>query len=192
MFDVGFWEIVLIFVIMLIVVGPERLPQVIRTAGLWIGKARSMVASVRAEVERELNIDELRRSVMEQTDSEEFRKLADQVKEINSDLRSAGEEFRSSIDSATNEVAESLNSAQQSLDLRAPETVPDDDDVQNKSSSVTQDPASAETAAETVTTEGSETAGSDALSTETAASGVVDKQPAKSAGASSRAGSSTG
>ena len=121
MFDVGFWEIVLIFVIMLIVVGPERLPQVIRTAGLWIGKARSMVSSVRAEVERELNIDELRRSVMEQTDSDEFRKLADQVKEINSDLRSAGHELRSSLENATNQVADTINSAQQSLDLPSPE-----------------------------------------------------------------------
>ena len=51
MFDVGFSEILLILVIALIVVGPERLPKLARTAGLWIGKARSIVSSVKAEVE---------------------------------------------------------------------------------------------------------------------------------------------
>ena len=47
MFDMGFWEVVLIFVILLIVVGPERLPKLARTVGLWVGKARTMVSSVR-------------------------------------------------------------------------------------------------------------------------------------------------
>lgn len=109
MFEVGFWEIVLIFIILLVVVGPERLPGLARTAGLWIGKARSMVASVKAEIERELSVEELRRSVMEQTDSDEFKKLADQVKAINSDLRSAGEDLRTSIDQSATQVAETVH-----------------------------------------------------------------------------------
>ena len=66
MFDIGFWEILLIFVVALIVVGPERLPGLARTAGLWVGKARRIVAEMKSEVERELQMDELKRSIQQQ------------------------------------------------------------------------------------------------------------------------------
>ncbi len=54
MFDIGFWELVLIGVVALLVVGPERLPKLARTAGLWIGRGRRMLSSVKAEIDREL------------------------------------------------------------------------------------------------------------------------------------------
>ncbi len=100
MFDMGLWEILLIGVIALIVVGPERLPRLARTAGLWLGKARSMVATVRYEVERELKVDELKREIKQQTDSEAFRDLSEQVKSVHSDLHSAGKALHSDIDGA--------------------------------------------------------------------------------------------
>jgi len=100
MFDVGFQELMLIFVILLIVVGPERLPKLARTLGLWIGKARTIVSSVKSEVEREIRVSELKQSLQEQAPTEEFRKLANQVKSINSDLKSTGKEIESSIQSA--------------------------------------------------------------------------------------------
>ena len=46
MFDIGFLEIVIIAAIALIVLGPERLPRAARTAGMWVGRARSMVSAV--------------------------------------------------------------------------------------------------------------------------------------------------
>jgi Tat protein translocase TatB subunit len=52
MFEIGFWEMIMVGVVMLIVVGPERLPGLARTAGLWIGKARRMFAEVKADVDR--------------------------------------------------------------------------------------------------------------------------------------------
>jgi len=100
MFDMGLWEILLIGVIALIVVGPERLPRLARTAGLWLGKARSMVATIRYEVERELKVDELKREIKQQTESEEFRDLSEQVKSVNSELRSAGKTLHTDIDGA--------------------------------------------------------------------------------------------
>ncbi len=100
MFDMGLWEILLIGVIALIVVGPERLPRLARTAGLWLGKARSMVATIRYEVERELKVDELKREIKQQTDSEEFRDLSEQVKSVDSDLRSVGKALHTDIDGA--------------------------------------------------------------------------------------------
>lgn len=76
MFDVGFWEISLIFVVMLIVVGPERLPSLARKAGIWIRKARRMVAEVKSEVDRELQLDELKHSISKQANLDEFKQLA--------------------------------------------------------------------------------------------------------------------
>lgn len=86
MFDMGFWEMALIFIILLVVVGPDRLPGVIRTVGLWVGKARRVVSSVRHEIEQELRVSEIRRSIDQEVKSSEFQHLADQVKSINDDL----------------------------------------------------------------------------------------------------------
>lgn len=87
MFDIGFWELILLAIVTLVVVGPERLPRLARTAGLWMGKARRMVSEVKSEVERELQIEEIKQSINRQGNVEEFRQLADRVKNINSDLK---------------------------------------------------------------------------------------------------------
>ncbi len=63
MFDVGFSELVLTALVALIVFGPERLPQAARTAGLWIGRIKRVLADTRREVERELGADEIRRQL---------------------------------------------------------------------------------------------------------------------------------
>ncbi len=66
MLDIGFWELVVIAVLALIVIGPERLPEVARKVGYWTGRARRFVASVRSEIERELRTEELERMLNEQ------------------------------------------------------------------------------------------------------------------------------
>ncbi|SMF96919.1 sec-independent protein translocase protein TatB [Methylomagnum ishizawai] len=66
MFDIGFSELVLVGVVALLVFGPERLPRVAREAGLWIRKARSMVASVKSEIDHELQLQELQQTLREQ------------------------------------------------------------------------------------------------------------------------------
>jgi Tat protein translocase TatB subunit len=59
MFDVGFWELALISVLGLLVLGPERLPRVARTVGQWIGHARSVARRFQREIEREIAIKDL-------------------------------------------------------------------------------------------------------------------------------------
>jgi sec-independent protein translocase protein TatB len=59
MFDIGFWEILLIAVVALIVVGPERLPKLIRVTGLWLGRAQASMQSIRNEISKELRAQEL-------------------------------------------------------------------------------------------------------------------------------------
>lgn len=59
MFDIGFWEIVLISVIGLIVLGPERLPIAIRSVMRWINTAKAMANSVKTEISQELQLHEM-------------------------------------------------------------------------------------------------------------------------------------
>ena len=66
MFDVGFWEILLILILALLVIGPERLPGAARKAGFFIGKARRYIEGVRSEVESELDVSEFKRMLHNQ------------------------------------------------------------------------------------------------------------------------------
>jgi sec-independent protein translocase protein TatB len=59
MFDVGFSELVLIFVLGLLILGPERLPRVAAQLGRWVGKARHMASQLRRQLERELDMNEI-------------------------------------------------------------------------------------------------------------------------------------
>ena len=63
MFDIGFLEMLVIAVIALVVMGPERLPQALRTCALWFGRIRQQFRSVRAELEDEIGIDDVRRQL---------------------------------------------------------------------------------------------------------------------------------
>ncbi|KAF1704690.1 twin-arginine translocase subunit TatB [Pseudoxanthomonas kaohsiungensis] len=65
MFDIGFSELLLIAVVALVVLGPERLPKAARFAGLWVRRARAQWYSVKSELERELEAEELKRSMQE-------------------------------------------------------------------------------------------------------------------------------
>ena len=67
MFDVGFWELTVIAIVALMVLGPERLPRAARTAGLWISKARRTVTTMKAEIERELDMEEMKKVVGQDT-----------------------------------------------------------------------------------------------------------------------------
>ena len=62
MFDIGFAEILLIGVVALIVLGPEKLPTAVRAVGLWVGRAKRAVSSIQSEISEELRIDEMRRT----------------------------------------------------------------------------------------------------------------------------------
>lgn len=69
MFDIGFWELGLIAVVGLLVIGPERLPDVARTVGKWIGSARRLMNTVQVEINAEVSkADELKRLLEEQSE----------------------------------------------------------------------------------------------------------------------------
>lgn len=80
MFDIGFMELVLIAIVSLVVIGPERLPGAVRTASLWIGRAKRSFNQVKTEIEREINADEIRRQLHNESilaDLDKAKKKAD-------------------------------------------------------------------------------------------------------------------
>lgn len=84
MFDIGFWEICLIALVSLIVIGPEKLPKVARVAGFWVGKTRNMVAAVKTEIKEDLQAEEMRQILKEQANVEEFQQM---LKESNETVK---------------------------------------------------------------------------------------------------------
>jgi sec-independent protein translocase protein TatB len=82
MFDIGFSEILLIMVIALIVVGPERLPRLARSVGLLFGKIRGFVASVKAEIDHELATEELRKTLARQAEMPELEEIIEEASKI--------------------------------------------------------------------------------------------------------------
>lgn len=84
MFDVGFWELLLIGVVTLLVVGPDRLPEVARTAGKWVLKIRRFVAGVKSDFQSELESGELHKILGDQKE---------QIKELRSMVDSTRKEF---------------------------------------------------------------------------------------------------
>lgn len=85
MFDIGFSELLLIGVVALIVLGPERLPKAARLTGLWIRRARAQWYSVKSELERDLAAEELRRSVRDAQHG--LHSISEQVQQADTRLR---------------------------------------------------------------------------------------------------------
>jgi sec-independent protein translocase protein TatB len=80
MFDIGFSELLVIAVVALLVIGPEKLPRVARTAGLWAGRARRFVASVKADIDRELAADELKKTLAKQAESDSLYEIVEETR----------------------------------------------------------------------------------------------------------------
>ncbi len=116
MFDVGFQEIVLIGVIALLIIGPERLPAVARSVGLWVGKMQRFVAGVKSDIHNELKSDELRSLLNSQED--QIRELKDMVNETRTDLertaKSATESLSEGMDQAVDQVRDAAEATRTS------------------------------------------------------------------------------
>lgn len=77
MFDIGFWELTLIAVVALVVIGPERMPEVARKAGMWVGRIRRFVTNVKDDIDRELRQEELRKALERDAGLDEIKKIMD-------------------------------------------------------------------------------------------------------------------
>ena len=109
MFDMGFQEIVLIGIIALIIIGPERLPGVARNVGLWVGKMQRFVAGVKSDIANELQTDELRSMLSSQED--QIRELKSMVKETQSDLERTAKDAQRSVSEGMDQAVEQVKDA---------------------------------------------------------------------------------
>ncbi len=102
MFDIGFSEIFIIAVVALIVIGPERLPRVARTLGHLFGRLQRYVAEVKADINREMELDELRKlqSTVQDAAREIEQDVSAQVQYVESEVKQAGEEAKQTVESA--------------------------------------------------------------------------------------------
>lgn len=89
MFNIGSFEVLLIFIIALLVLGPERLPGAVRTTGLWIGRFRRSFYKVKNEIERELNADEIRRQLHNETVMAEIEDAKSNIEGMAKDTESS-------------------------------------------------------------------------------------------------------
>ncbi len=77
MFDVGFWELVLIAVVALVVVGPEKLPRLARITGLWLGRANAQLQTIKNEISAELRAEELKQALRQPDDLPDLNEKID-------------------------------------------------------------------------------------------------------------------
>ncbi len=89
MFEIGFSELVMVALVSLLVIGPERLPKAARIAGYWLGKSRAMINSVKAEIQLELRAEEMRQIFKEESGLHEFQQLVDETNETVQSIHSS-------------------------------------------------------------------------------------------------------
>lgn len=75
MFDIGGWEILIIAVVGLIVIGPERLPDVARTVGRWVGRIRRFIVNVKADIDKEIQQEELKKAIERDAGLDEIKQI---------------------------------------------------------------------------------------------------------------------
>ena len=107
MFDIGFSELIVIGIVTLVVVGPERMPRVARTAGLLLGRVQRYVNGVKADISREIQLDELKRlqSEMQESARNFEQSMNQEIKAIEANVQ----ESVDSVESSIQQIAESVN-----------------------------------------------------------------------------------
>jgi sec-independent protein translocase protein TatB len=102
MFDIGFSEIVVIGVVALVVIGPERLPKTARTLGHLFGRLQRYVNDVKADINREMELDELRK--------------------LQREMQGAAREFEQSVTTAASDMQAGLRNVERQLNEQPPAT----------------------------------------------------------------------
>ncbi len=75
MFDIGFWELGIIMIVALVVIGPDKLPGIARSAGKWVGKARYFIANVKQDIQKEMRAEELKQAIERDAGIDELKQI---------------------------------------------------------------------------------------------------------------------
>jgi len=120
MFDIGFWELSIIGIVALLVIGPERLPAVARTVGKYMGRANRFVSNIKNDINKELKDEDLKKILADQ------QKLADDYKQaassMNSSISSGTESLKGSV--SMNDILDIEESDKNKKNSTTPDTEP--------------------------------------------------------------------
>jgi len=97
MFDIGFTELLLVAIVGLLVLGPERLPDAIRTCSKWYDKLKRGFNAIKADVERELGTDEIHEQLRTESITKRFEKDRDQLEALDKQAESANTQLLDSL-----------------------------------------------------------------------------------------------
>ena len=113
MFDVGFSELVVIGIVALVVIGPERLPKVARTAGLLLGRLQRYVNDVKADISREMQLEELKKlqSDVQESARDFERSIAGEIQSVEQSVSQAVESAKADV----NDIQQSIEAPHAAL-----------------------------------------------------------------------------
>lgn len=114
MFDIGFWEIALISVIGLVVLGPERLPIAIRSVMQWINTAKGMANAVKTEISQELKLHELN-----EMNENMIKASKEGIDSLDSDLKQSIEEMKKNAQELVNPYKSKAEDLNQSITIES-------------------------------------------------------------------------
>ncbi len=114
MFDIGFTELLIVAIVGLVVIGPERLPSTIRTVALWVGRIRRTLGNVQKEISEELRVDEMRQAAKKQQE-----RLEAQVDEISRPFNETLREDILSTDSSNSSGSSDSSSSEKAADRKS-------------------------------------------------------------------------
>ncbi|MEY4640884.1 MAG: hypothetical protein RLZZ227_878 [Pseudomonadota bacterium] len=107
--NIGFFELVLLGVVALLVLGPEKLPGAIRTTSLWIGRLKRSFNSIKTDIEREIGADEIRRQLRNEAIMDKFKQTKSQISDATNIVRKQAEEIRRNIELEAKAVESAVN-----------------------------------------------------------------------------------
>ena len=118
MFDIGFPELLIVSIIALLVVGPERLPGAIRSMSLWIGRFRRSFTNIKQEIEKEIGADEIRSQLYNESIMQDLEKTKDVFEDVKNDVNSAINDMDTSVSDLKSAATTPLKSRHDTIEVQ--------------------------------------------------------------------------
>lgn len=112
MFDISFGEMMVCLVVILVVIGPERLPETVRTVALWIGRLKRSLRETRSEIEKQIGADDIRRQLYNE---EIMRSLEKTRADMNQSIQALEQDIKNPLAELTAEQRAALYSPPEEL-----------------------------------------------------------------------------
>jgi sec-independent protein translocase protein TatB len=119
-FDIGFTEIVLCLLVALVVIGPEQLPQTVRSVALWVGRLKRSLRDTREEIERQIGADDIRRQLHNEDIMRSLEETQRRITETMSNAQASVQQVQQDVQQALEQPATPPEGTNESTTLAAP------------------------------------------------------------------------